>query len=74
MSNKCGKIVMGQVGVDTSNLNIATFQPRSIVIGCDKIVLAQNSIGIDIDVTLSLEHFDTIIINGVEFTRRINDG
>lgn len=44
-------------------------RPLTTVINCKKIILAQESIGVEIDVSESFERIDTIVVNGVEYRK-----
>lgn len=50
-----------------------TFDPKSnsIVISCERITLAQNSIGIELDISKNIETVEVIEINGIKFRRVI---
>jgi hypothetical protein len=54
-----------------AHLAIGDGIPRQLtaVINCKKIILAQESIGIEINVSESIERIDTIIVNGVEYRK-----
>lgn len=44
--------------------------PSQLVIKCDKILLEHNSLGLQVDISDSIENFDTVEINGIKFTRK----
>ena len=44
--------------------------PLTTVINCKKIILAQESIGIEIDVSEKFKRVNSIIVNGVEFVKK----
>lgn len=44
----------------------------SINICCKQIILSQQSMGIDIDITNILDNLDEIIVNGIKFKRDFN--
>ena len=48
-------------------------KPLTTVINCKTIILAQDSIGVEIEITEAFKRTNTIIVNGVEFERRAND-
>ena len=48
-------------------------KPLTTVINCKTIILKQESIGVEIEVTEAFKRTNTIIVNGVEFVRRAND-
>lgn len=45
-------------------------RPLTTVINCKKIIIAQKSIGVEIDVSENFERTDTIIVNGVEYHKQ----
>lgn len=53
----------------TSDFSIHAMQPNTLHIDCECIILAQKSIDLEIDITHALENTDTIIVNGIKFTR-----
>ncbi len=45
--------------------------PKQVIIKCDKIFLEQNSLGIQVDISDSIENFDIVEINGIKFIREV---
>lgn len=45
--------------------------PQQLVINCDKILLEHNSLGLQVDISNSIENFDTVEINGIKFVREV---
>lgn len=45
--------------------------PRQLIIKCDKILLEHNSLGLQVDISDSIENFDTVEINGTKFVREV---
>lgn len=47
----------------------AGWEPHTHIINCKRIVLAQKSVGVEIDVTEAMKNIKNIVVNGVEFRR-----
>lgn len=52
---------------------VGSLKPNTIVINCEKIIIAQKSVGIEIEATRNiLDKADTIIVNGIEFVKKVD--
>ncbi len=60
-----------ELSTNETGFTINTTDPNSnsIVISCERITLAQNSIGIELDISKNLETVEVIEINGIKFRR-----
>ena len=45
-------------------------KPNTLVLNCEEIILAQKSIGFEIDIQDKLDYIDIVIINGIEFVKK----
>ena len=71
---KCNKnMFQSELELNTTetDFTINTTDPNSnsIVISCERIILAQKSIGIELDISKNMETIEVIEINGIKFRR-----
>ena len=52
-------------------INTTDSNSNSIVISCEKLTLAQKSIGIEVDISKNLETVEVIEINGIRFRKEV---
>ena len=69
------KIHIEQNALGETHFAIGNGIPKTFttVINCKKIILSQESIGVEINATEALEKTNTIIVNGVEFQKKSED-
>jgi ribosomal protein S27E len=58
-----------EISTNETGFTVNTTDPNSIVISCERITLAQNSIGIELDISKNIETVEVIEINGIKFRR-----
>lgn len=60
---------MEDVEVDCRNL-LETSQVRTLIVCCDKIILSQSSLELDIEIpNEKIKNIDCLVINGFKFTK-----